>query len=79
MERLNIEKENIVKDIRNLSRQEKWTKVIKDRILWDIKNFFEYEKEKENYYKPIRVIVKVMVIKIKHYQLKNILIKLVHI
>ena len=79
MERLNIEKENIVKDIRNLSRQEKWTKVIKDRILWDIKNFFEYEKEKENYYKPIRVIVEVMVIKIKHYQLKNILIKLVHI
>ena len=63
MERLNIEKENIVKDIRNLSRQEKWTKVIKDRILWDIKNFFEYEKEKENYYKPIRVIVEVMVIK----------------
>ena len=42
-------------------------------------NFFGHEKEKENYYKLVRVMVKVMLIKIKHYQLKNILIQLVHI
>ena len=50
-------------------------------------NLFEHEEE-ENYYKPVRVVtvgviiilnVKVTVIEIKHYQLKNILIKLVHI
>ena len=72
-------------DIRKL-RQEKETKTIKDRILRDIKNSFEHEKQEENYYKLVREsnfwsssYTKVMVIKIKHYQLKNILIKLVHI
>ena len=67
-----IEEENIIKDIRNLSRsnkeknqaavkgirnlsrQEKETKTIKDRILRDIKNFFEHEKKEENCYKPVR-------------------------
>ena len=44
-----------VKDIRNLLRQEKETKAIKDRILRDIKNIFEHEKEEENYYKSVRV------------------------
>ena len=34
--------------------KKKKTKVIKDRILRDIKNLFEHEKE-ENYYKPVRV------------------------
>ena len=34
-------------------RREKETKAIKDRILRDIKNFFEHEEE--NYYKPVRV------------------------
>ena len=56
------------------------------RILRDIKNHFEHEEE-ENYYKPVRVTFgvtiilnkKVMVIEIKHYLLKNILTKLVHI
>ena len=51
----------------------------------DIKNRFEHE---ENYYKPVRVNnfwsnnilnMKVTAIQIKHYQLKNILIKLDHI
>ena len=42
-----------IKDIRNLFRREKETKAIKDRILRDIKNFFEHEEE--NYYKPVRV------------------------
>ena len=77
----------VVKDIRNLFRLEKETKATKDRIHRDIKNFFEYEEE-ENYYKPVRVSnfsvtiifnTKVTVIIIKHYQLKNILIKSGHI
>ena len=42
-----------IKDIRNLFRLEKKIKTIKDRILTEIKNLFEYE-EKENYYKPVR-------------------------
>ena len=44
-----------IKDIRNLSRLEEGTKTIKDRILRDIKNLFEHEEEKQNYYKPVRV------------------------
>ena len=76
-----------VKDVSNLFRREKETKAIKDRILRDIKNLFEHE-EKENYYKPVRVSnfgviiilnTKVSMIEIKHYQLKNILVKLNHI
>ena len=43
-----------IKDIRNLFRLEKETKAIKNRILTDTKNIFEYEEE-ENYYKPVRV------------------------
>ena len=35
-------------------RLEKETKLIKDRILRDIKDLFEHEEE-ENYYKPVRV------------------------
>ena len=44
-----------IKDIRNLSRLEEETKTIKDRILRDIKNLFEHQEEKQNYYKPVRV------------------------
>ena len=75
-----------MKGIRNLFRQEKEAKAIKDRILRDIKNLFENGKEEENYYRPVRVSdfwnkivfnTKVTVIKIKQYQLQNILIKLV--
>ena len=33
----------------------KETKTIKGRILRDMKNIFEREKEEENYYKPVRV------------------------
>ena len=54
MESLSLEEENIIKDIRNLFRQEKEIKPIKDRILRDIKNLFEHEEE-ENFYKPVRV------------------------
>ena len=76
-----------IKDIRNVFRLEKETKAIKDRILRDIKNLFEH-KEEENYYKPVRVSnfwsnnyieYKSKAIEIRHYQLKNILIKLDHI
>ena len=44
----------LIKDTRNLFRQEKKTRPIKDRILRGIKNLFEHEEE-ENYYKPVRV------------------------
>ena len=73
------------KDIRNLSRLKKESEAIKDKIVRDIRNLLEHEEE--DYYKPVRVInfwrtviinMKVMVIDIKHYQLKNILIKLDH-
>ena len=77
-----------IKGIRNLFRQENKTKATKDRILRDIKNLFDREKEEQNYYKPVGVVIfgvtiilntRVTVIKIKHYQLKNILIKSVRI
>ena len=73
MKSLGLEKENIIKDIKNLLRRknelnytaienitdlfrlEKETKASKHRILWDIKNHFEHEKEEENNYKPVRL------------------------
>ena len=55
MESLNLEEENITEDIRNLFRPKKETKATKDRILRDIKNLSEHEKEEVNYYKPVRV------------------------
>ena len=73
------------KDIRNLFRLKKEREAIKDKIVREIRNLLEHEEE--DYYKPMRVInfwrtviinMKVMVIKIKHYQLKNNLIKLDH-
>ena len=55
MDFLSLEKENIIKDIRNLFRLEKETKEIRqNRIRRDIKNPYEYEGD-ENYYKPVRV------------------------
>ena len=71
-----------IKDIRNLFRLEKENKAVKDVILRDIQNIFDNDKE-ENYYKPVEVTIilnmKVKVIKIKHYLLMNIIIKLDHI
>ena len=74
MESLSLEEENLIKDIRNLFRQEKDTKVIKHR---DFKNLSEHEKEEEIYYKPVTVsnfwsnnyieYESNKVIKIKHY------------
>ena len=41
-----FEEEKIIKDTRNLFRQEKETEAIKDRILRYIKNLFEHEEKK---------------------------------
>ena len=76
----------MLRNIRNNSRLEKENKAIKGIILRDMRNIFE--NEEENYYKLVRVSflglifilnTKVTVIEIKHYQLKNISIKLDHI
>ena len=45
MEDLSLEKENIIKDIRNLFRRKEQTKTIKNRILRDIENLFEHDEE----------------------------------
>ena len=82
MKNLRSEEENIIKNIRNLFRLGKETKEVKDKRLRDIENLFE------EYYKPVTVNnfgviiilnIKVTTIPVKHYQLKNILIKLDHI
>ena len=49
------EEEKIIKDIGNLSRLKKEIKGIKDIVLRNIKNLFEYGKEEKTYCKPIRV------------------------
>ena len=64
----------------------KENKAIKDKIISDMRNLFKLENE--NYYKIVTVDnmlvtikqnMKAIVIEIKIYQLKNILIKLIHI
>ena len=64
-----------------------YVKSIEDRKTRDIRNLFESENGKEDYYKPVRVgnfysnnysNMKVMVIEMKHYQLKNNSINLDH-
>ena len=55
MENPRSEEKKIIKDIRNLFRLKKEVKGIKDIVLRNINNFFEYEKEEESYYKPVRV------------------------
>ena len=51
------EKQNAtaIEDIRNFFRLKKEVKGIKDIVLRNINNLFEYEKEEENYYKPVTV------------------------
>ena len=44
-----------VKDIRDLFRTKNENKKIKDIVIRSIKNLFEYKKEEENFYKPVRV------------------------
>ena len=75
------EEETVIKNIRNLFKLGKEIKGITDEILRDIKDLFD------ECYKPVRIRfvvtiilnVKVTVIGVKYYQLKNILIKLDHI
>ena len=64
----------------------KKNKLIKGRILRDIRNIIQHEEE--NYLKPVKTLVfaipiimnvEVKVMQIKHYQLKNILKSLWHI
>ena len=55
MENQRTKEENIIKDIRNVFRIKKEIKGIRDIVLRSIKNLFEYKKEEENYYKPVRV------------------------
>ena len=71
-------------DVRNLFRLKKETKPIKNKIIRYIRIL---EHEKVDYYKPVSISslwsnillnIKVMAIELKHYQLKNILIKLGH-
>ena len=76
-----------IKDIRNLFRLKKKVKGIKDTVLRNIKNLFEYENKEESYYKQVRVhsfwsnnyIEYKIAVKMDYYQLKNILIRLYHI
>ena len=43
-----------IKDIRNLFKLTKEHKVIKNRILRDVRNHFDHEEKEENYYKPVK-------------------------
>ena len=53
-------------------------KQIKERIIRDIRDLFE--EEKEDYYEPVIILImKIMGIEREHYHLKNILIKIDHI
>ena len=49
MKSLSLEEENIIKYVRDLFRQVKEIKAIKNRILRDIKNLFEHEKDIKNF------------------------------
>ena len=55
MKNLRSEEEKTIKDRRNLFRLKKEVKGIKDIVLRNTKNLLEYEKEEENYYKPVRI------------------------
>ena len=69
-----------IKDKRNLFRLKKGVKGIKDKVVTNINNIFEYEKEEQIVFGVIFILnTKVMVIKIKYYQCQNIFIKLDHI
>ena len=66
-----------IKDIRNLFRQEKETKTVKDRRVSS--QVISSQQKLVSFGVTIILNIKIMVIEIKHYQLKNILIKLDHI
>ena len=78
--------EKRIKSIKNPFRLRKENQAIKDRIIRDIRDLFD--QEKEAYYKPVRVgnfwskryieNMKAVGIEIKHYHLNSNLIKLDH-
>ena len=45
VESSSLEEENKIEDVKNISRLKKENKVIKHRILRDIRNLFEHEEE----------------------------------
>ena len=45
IESSSLEEENKIEDVKNISRLKKENKVIKHRILRDIRNLFEHEEE----------------------------------
>ena len=49
------EEEKIIKDGRKPFRLKKKIKGVKDIVLKNIKDLFEYKKEEENYYQPVKV------------------------
>ena len=72
-----LEEENIIKDIRNLFRQEKKTK---EKVFsMKKKNTIISQKQQVIFGVTIMLNMKVTMIEIEHYQLKNFLIKLHHI
>ena len=44
-----------IKSAKIIFRLKRENKGIKHKVLKNIKNLFEYEKEEENYYKPVRI------------------------
>ena len=69
--------DNTANDIRYLFRLNKENEAIKDKIIRYITNRFELEEK--NYWVTIILNMNVTVIKLKHYYLKDIFIKLGHI
>ena len=75
--------DNIIKDIKNLFRLKRKNNVIEDTTIRDKRTLFE--SVEEDYHEPVRIgnafsnsciEYEGKVIKIKHYQLTNILVRL---
>ena len=67
---------SIIKDTRNHFRIKEKNNDIYDKIIRDIGTLFE--SDEENYFSRSTLNIKVIMIKTKNYQLKNILIRLNH-
>ena len=76
MKNIRPEEETKIKSIRNIFRLEKEIKGIEDRIIVHIKDLFEEYCKPVIFGVTIKLNIKVKTIDIKHYQLKNILIKI---
>ena len=76
MKNIRPEEETKIKSLRNIFRLEKEIKGIEDRIIIHIKDLFEEYCKAVIFGVTIKLNIKVKTIDIKHYQLKNILIKI---